>query len=86
MYCKPEMRIFQNEGWGLDPVVPDQTTVKKRTFQMTLNDQERPEESLLDIIVRLVLVVFYFGVSCVTCSNVVKHNPSFKDFLYIKSF
>ncbi len=31
-------------------------------------------------------VVSCFGVSCVTSSNVLKHYPSFEDFLYSKSF
>ncbi len=35
---------------------------------------------------RLVLVAFCFGVSCVTCSNVLKHNSSFEGFLCSNSF
>ncbi len=58
----------------------------KRIFQMTQNGLERPEESLLKVILRLVLVVFSFGVSCVTCSNVLKHNPPFEYFCIVNHF
>jgi hypothetical protein len=54
--------------------------VKKEAFKQ-YTELKQPEERILHVTKRLVLIVFCFTVSSVTCSNVSIQNQLFKDFL-----